>query len=209
MHEDQPVRYSGEPLEDARAAMIMLHGRGASAEDMITLSEQFSHAGLGFVAPQARDGEWFRYSFLVPVQQNEPGVSSAMVVLRSLVLEADLRGIAHERIFLFGFDQGACLVLEFAARHARRYGGVLALGGGLIGPPGTDWESQASLDATPVYIGCADVDPHVPASRVEESAQVLKDLGARVDLQVYPGLGHTIGGVQIEAVNAHLERALS
>lgn len=208
LHEGQPLLQKGPDLTLASAVMIMIHGRGATANDIMTLAPQFERETLGFLAPQAEGRSWYPYSFLVPIAQNEPGISSAMTVIRSLVMEADLNGIGSDRVFILGFSQGACLALEFAARHPARYGGVFGLSGGLIGPPGTTWESEASLGGTPVFIGCSDVDPHIPRSRVEESAEVLRRLGADVDMQIYPGMGHTISGAELEAINAIIDRAL-
>jgi len=176
---------------------------------MMTLAGQFSHKGLAFRAPNADGQSWFPYSFLVPIAQNQPGLGQALTVIRSLVLEADLLGIPPERTMILGFSQGACLALEFAARNPARYGGIFALSGGLIGPPGTSWESDQTLDGTPVFIGCSDVDPHIPRSRVEESRDVLKSLGAAVTLQLYPGMGHTISGAEIEQISTTIAAVMS
>jgi predicted esterase len=209
LHEGQPLLHEGPDLPLASAAMIMLHGRGADATDIMGLASQFPYENLAFLGPQAEGGSWYPYSFLVPVQQNEPGITSAMTVISSLVLEAELQAVPREKIFILGFSQGACLALEFAARHPARYGGVFGLSGGLIGPPGTSWESEESLAGTPVFLGCSDVDPHIPRSRLEESADVLRRLGGDVDLQLYPGMGHVISGAELEAVNRIVSTALS
>lgn len=200
-HLDQPLESRGPEQRDASALLILLHGRGSTGRDIMSLSAQFKHADLTFRAPTADSQSWFPYSFLVPVVQNEPGLSQAMTVIRSLVLEADLLGIPAERTMILGFSQGACLALEFAARNPARYGGIFALSGGLIGPPGTTWESELRLDGTPVFIGCSDVDPHIPRSRVEESRDVLSALGASVTFKLFTGMGHTISGAEIEQVN--------
>ena len=202
LHEGEPLRTAGVELSIASSAMIMIHGRGAGAHDILSLHPQFPYENMAYLAPEAESQSWYPYSFLVPMAQNEPGVSSAMTVINSLVLEAELSGIPRERIFLLGFSQGACLVLEFAARHPGVYGAVFGLSGGLMGPPGTTWESEDSLADTPVFVGCSDVDPHIPRSRVEESADVLTRLGANVGLRVYPGMGHTISGEELEEINA-------
>jgi len=209
LHEGQPLIQSGTDLTLASAAMIMVHGRGAGAADIMGLASQFPYANLAFLAPEAESASWYPYSFLVPVQQNEPGVSSAMTVINSLVMESELHGVPREKVFLLGFSQGACLVLEYAARNPARYGGVFGLSGGLIGPPGTTWESEESLSGTPVFIGCSDVDPHIPRSRVEESAEALRRLGADVDMQIYPGMGHVVSGAELDAINAALARVLA
>jgi predicted esterase len=173
------------------------------------LAPRFHHDGLSFAAPQADGNSWYPYSFLAPVSRNEPGLSEAMAVIAGLVTEANLAGIPPSRVMVLGFSQGACLALEFAARHPGRYGGIFALSGGLIGPPGTSWENGASLAGTPVYIGCSDVDPHIPRSRVEESGEVLDRLGASVAVRLYSGMGHTISDTEIEQVNVMIGRALS
>lgn len=208
LHEGQPLLQEGPEVALASAAMIMIHGRGAAAADILALSSQFPYDNLAFLAPQAESRSWYPYSFLVPIQQNEPGITSAMTVIKSLVMECELQAIPREKVFILGFSQGACLALEFAARHPARYGGVFGLSGGLIGPPGTSWESERSLEQTPVFIGCSDVDPHIPRSRVEESAEALRALGGAVDMQIYPGMGHTIGGEELEAINAVIRAAV-
>ena len=200
-HEDQPLLVQGPEMRDAQGLLILLHGRGSTARDIMTLAAQFRHEGLAFAAPQADGNSWFPYSFLVSTKQNQPGIPSAMTVIRSLVTEADLLGVPRAKIMILGFSQGACLALEFAARNPVRYGAIFALSGGLIGPPGTTWESEHSLDGTPVFIGCSDVDPHIPRSRLEESGEVLTRLGAAVTLKLYPGMGHTISGAELEQVN--------
>ena len=208
-HEDQPLLQEGPELRDATGLLILLHGRGSTARDIMTLSHQFRHEGLAFAAPQADGKSWFPYSFLVSVKQNEPGIPSAMRVIRSLVTEADLLGVPRDKVMVLGFSQGACLALEFAARNPAPYGGIFALSGGLIGPPGTTWESERSLEDTPVFIGCSDVDPHIPRSRIEESGEALSLLGARVTLKLYPGMGHTISGAEIEQVNKLISEVMS
>jgi predicted esterase len=208
-HEGQPLLHAGPELSLARAAMIMLHGRGAGAADILGLASQFPYADLAFLAPQADQNSWYPYSFLVPEQQNRPGLDSAMRVISSLILESELQMIPRERIFLLGFSQGGCLALEFAARHPARYGGVFGLSGGLFGPPGTTWEYEGSLENTPVFIGCSDVDPHVPQSRVEETAEALRRIGGDVDLRIYPGMGHTVSADEIEAINSVISGSLA
>jgi phospholipase/carboxylesterase len=206
VHEDKELLTAGPPLEEATGAMIMLHGRGAAAADILSLSSQFEHEGLAFLAPNAEENSWFPYSFLVPLNQNEPGLQSALSVVHSLVMEASLSGIPRKRIFLFGFSQGACLALEYAARNPGVYGGVFALSGGLIGPPGTTWETEERFPGSPIFIGGSDVDPHIPQSRVKESAEVLKELGAKVFLKLYSGMGHTINGAELKMVNEIIRR---
>jgi predicted esterase len=201
-HAGQPVRTAGAPLEDARAAVIMIHGRGASAESILTLAAALPAAGVAFLAPQAAGGSWYPLGFMSPVARNEPGISSGMRAIdRVLGLVADA-DVPPERTVLLGFSQGACLATEYAARHARRYGGVVGLSGGLIGPDGTPRDYPGSLDGTPVFLGCSDVDFHIPEARVRETAQVLGRLGGAVDMRLYPGMGHLVNDDEVGAVRA-------
>jgi len=191
-HRGQPVVTAGRPLDQADAAVVMVHGRGATAESILTLADELGRMDLAYVAPQAAGYTWYPYSFLVPIERNEPHLSSALELLESVTAKLQAAGIPAERTVLLGFSQGACLSLEFAARHAQRFGGVVALSGGLIGPPGTPRDYVGSLDGTPVFLGGSDRDPHVPEDRVHESAEVFRRMGARVTERIYPGLGHTV-----------------
>jgi predicted esterase len=182
--------------------MIMVHGRGASARDMVGLAGELDAADVAFIAPQASGHTWYPLSFLSPIAQNEPGLSSALGVLRRLRDTLTAQGVPAERLMWLGFSQGACLSLEFAARHPRRYAGVVGLSGGLIGPPGTPRDYQGTMAGTPVFVGCSDVDPHIPEDRVHESADVFRRLGASVDERIYPGMGHTVNRDEIVAVSA-------
>lgn len=206
-HAGQPVVTLGEPLETARAAMILLHGRGASADDILTLVPELgtSSSGFAFLAPEATHNTWYPYSFLAPIQQNEPYLSSALAVLAGLLAQVQEAGIPPERTLLLGFSQGACLSLEFVARHAQRYGGVAGLSGGLIGPDGTPRNYQGSLANTPIFLGCSDVDFHIPKERVQLSAEVLQQLGGHVTLRLYRGMGHTVNQDEIDAVRGMME----
>lgn len=191
-HQNQPVRVAGTDLSQARGAMVMLHGRGATAESILTLVPVLGLEGFAYLAPQAGGNSWWPQSFLAPITQNEPGISSAMQAVEDVLARVEAGGVARERTVLLGFSQGACLAAEFAARHARRYGGVAALSGGLIGPNGTPRDYRGSLDGTPVFLGCSDVDSHIPAERVRLSAEVLERLGGEVTMRLYAGMGHTI-----------------
>jgi predicted esterase len=191
-HQDQQVRHEGKPLDKARAAMILLHGRGATAEDILLLAHGLDHTDFAYLAPQAAGYTWYPNSFLAPIPQNEPGISSGIALIGQLVDETIAAGVPQERIVIAGFSQGACLGLEYVARNAGRFGGVLGFSGGLIGPDGTPRDYQGSLDGTPVFLGCSDVDFHIPKQRVEETAAVLGDLGAAVTMRFYPGMGHTV-----------------
>jgi len=194
----------GPPASHARIGAILIHGRGASAEDILGLSQEFSHRDIAYLAPRAAGNTWYPYSFLMPMEQNEPALSSALRSIETLVSSLRAQNVPPERVAVMGFSQGACLSLEFAARHAQRYAAVAAFSGGLIGPPGTPRDYQGSLDGTPVFLGCSDVDPHIPVDRVHESAVVFTRMGAVVDRRVYPRMGHTINQEEIEAVDALL-----
>lgn len=199
-HQDQPILTAGEPLDRAKAAMIMVHGRGATAESILTLASELAQPGFVYLAPQARGYTWYPNSFLSPIPSNEPGISSGLTVLGNLVDHLAAAGIPAEQIILLGFSQGACLSLEFAARHARRYGGVAGLSGGLIGPDGTPRDYAGSLAGTPIFLGCSDVDFHIPKERVEHSAEVLRQLGGDVTMRLYPNMGHTVNEDEINSV---------
>ena len=204
-HEGQTALHSGAPLGQARSAMILVHGRGASAESILTLAFELGRPDFAYLAPQAAGYTWYPNSFLAPIASNEPGISSGMAVLAALLRQLEAAGIPAERTILLGFSQGACLASEFSARHARRYGGVVALSGGLIGPPGTPRDYAGSLDGTPVFVGCSDVDPHIPKARVIETGEVLGQLGGAVDLRIYPGMGHTVAADEIAAVQTIMD----
>lgn len=201
-HQDQPVLAAGKPLAEAGGALILIHGRGASAESILELADYLPHPDLAYLAPQAADLTWYPYSFLAPMENNEPYLSSALARVSAVVAQAEAAGLLPERIFLGGFSQGACLASEFVARNARRYGGLLVFSGGLIGPDGTPRDYDGSLAGTPVFIGCSDVDPHIPLGRVRETAAVLERLGAAVDSRIYPRMGHTINQDEIDAAAA-------
>jgi len=197
IHRGLPVLTAGEPLAGARAAMILLHGRGATAADILLLAEELQQPGFAYLAPEAANNAWYPNSFLAPLASNEPDLSSALDIIASLLAQADRAGIPAERTIIAGFSQGACLMLEFVARHTRRYGGVIALSGGLIGPDGTPRDYPGSLAGTPVFLGCSDIDPHIPKERVLHSAEVLQALGGQVTVKLYPRMGHTINRDEI------------
>lgn len=201
-HQGLPVLMAGEPLASARAAMILVHGRGASAADILMLAKELAQPGFAYLAPEAANHAWYPNSFLAPLASNEPGLSSGLAVIASLLEQAERAGIPAERTIIAGFSQGACLSLEFVARHARRYGGVIALSGGLIGPDGTPRDYPGSLAGTPVFLGCSDIDPHIPRERVLLSAEVLQALGGQVTAKLYPHMGHTINRDEILAARS-------
>ena len=191
-HEGQPLLTAGEPLDRATAAMVMVHGRGAAAEDILALTAEMNQSGFVYLAPQAAQNSWYPNSFLAPIPSNEPGLSSGLAVIASILAQLAEAGISAERTMLLGFSQGACLSLEFAARNAQRYGGLVGLSGGLIGPDGTPRKYAGSLEETPVFLGCSDADFHIPKERVEHSAEVLQRLGGNVTKRLYPRMGHTV-----------------
>ncbi len=191
-HLEQPVRAAGASLDRADAALILLHGRGATAESILALAGEVGRPGFAYLAPQAAGNTWYPYSFLARLEQNEPHLSQALNAVAALVARVEDAGIPASRIILSGFSQGACLASEFVARHARRYGGLAALSGGLIGPEGTPRDYPGDLAGTPIFLGCSDVDPHIPLARVQESARVLTALGGAVTERIYPGMGHAV-----------------
>lgn len=204
-HAGQPVLRSGPDPTGARLTVILVHGRGGTAAGMIDLAHTLGLDDVAYLAPQAAGNTWYPLSFLAPMAQNEPGLSSGLNVLAGLVTMLERSGVASSRIALLGFSQGACLTLEFAARHARRYAAVIGLSGGVIGPPGTPRNYGGSLDGTPVLLACSDVDPHIPIERVHESTTVLRALRASVDERIYPGMGHTVTEEEIELVRTLLQ----
>ena len=199
-----PVLEAGEALDKARAAMILVHGRGATAEDIMTIAAEVTHPGFAYLAPQAAGNAWYPNPFTAPLESNEPYLGSALEVLEALLGKVE-QTIPAERVILLGFSQGACLTLEFAARHARRYGGVVGLSGGLIGPDGTPRDYPGDFVGTPAFLGCSDVDPHIKKDRVKEAADVLKRMGAQVTMRLYPGMGHTVNKDEIESVREIVE----
>ena len=203
-HGSQTVLHYGPPPADASLTVLCVHGRGASAEDILGLAAELRAPGVAFMAPNASGRTWYPYSFLAPIPQNEPGISSGLGVLARLLDELAGAGVPPDRVGLLGFSQGACLALEFAARHARRYACVVGFSGGLIGPPGTPRTYGGAMDGTPVFLGCSDVDPHIPLERVHETAATLRSLGAVVDERIYPGMGHTVNEDELSAVRALL-----
>ncbi|MCC7451964.1 MAG: phospholipase [Anaerolineae bacterium] len=199
-HAGQPVLVAGAPLDKAQAAMIMVHGRGASAYDILSLTHEIDTPGFAYLAPQAADSTWYPYPFMQPIASNEPKLSSALSVIADLLAKLEQASIPAERTILLGFSQGACLSLEFAARKARRYGGIAGLSGGLIGPDSTPRDYPGSLAGTPVFLGCSDIDFHIPAARVNESADILVRLGGDVTKRLYAGMGHTINQDEVDFV---------
>jgi predicted esterase len=183
----------------------MVHGRNAAPANILDLARAWNRPQLTYLAPAAAHGTWYPYSFMADIASNEPGVSSGIAVLASLVERAEKAGVERSRIVLCGFSQGACLASEFAIRHAGRYGGLLIFSGGAIGAPGTTWNYPGQFGGTPVFLGCSDHDPHVPEARVRETADVFARMGAEVTLRIYPGMGHTISGDEIAVAQRLLD----
>jgi predicted esterase len=191
-------------VADAQRVLIAVHGRGAEAESMLELAHAVAPAGWAHLAPQAAGHTWYPYSFLEPIERNEPNLSSALTALDNLVQGLGAAEFASEQVALMGFSQGACLVLEYTARHPRRYAAVFGLSGGLIGPPGTPRDYPGSLAGTPVFLGCSDVDAHIPVARVHETAETLRRMGAQVDERIYPRMGHTVNGDELAAIRGRM-----
>jgi phospholipase/carboxylesterase len=196
-HQNQPVARAGAPLARAKAAAIMLHGRGASADGILSLAELLARPDLAYLSPQAASRSWFPHSSLAPLADNEPWLSSALQVVGDLMDGLAQRGFPPGRVLLLGFSQGGCLALEFAARSARRYGAVVGLSAGLIGPDAAPRSTAESLSGTPMLLGCSSADPHIPLRRVHESARHLRSIGGDVAVQIYDDIGHTINDDEI------------
>jgi predicted esterase len=204
-HAKQPILRAGPAPEDAAATLVMIHGRGAGAESILSLYRPLSIENIAALAPEAAGATWYPHSFLAPLETNQPYLDSALRKIDSIVTDLIAAGVPSERIALLGFSQGACLTSEFVARHPRRYGAVMALTGGLIGPPGTPRDYSGSLGGTPVFLGTSDPDPHVPFERVRETELVLTKLGATVEVRRYPGMPHTINQDELDACRTLLE----
>ena len=203
-HADRPVETAGVSLETASAAVVLLHGRGAGPRSVLGIARELEQEGVAYLAPAAARNTWYPRSFMEPIADNEPHLSSALALVDDLVGRAT-DAVGRERVVLVGFSQGACLASEYVARNAAvadttRYGGLAALSGGLIGPEGTPREYGGDLDDTPVFLGCSDVDPHIPVERVHVTRDTLADLGAAVDERVYEGMGHTVNRDEIDRV---------
>lgn len=201
-HQGQPVLDGGTALADAQVAMILLHGRGASARGMLALADELDLSGVAYLAPQAVRRSWYPQSFMAPIEENEPELTSALQVVGDTLDTAEDGGVGPERTILLGFSQGACLATEYAVRNPRRYGGVVGLSGGLIGPEGAPLEYEGSLDDTPVFLGCSDQDPYIPLERVRETEEVFEDMEADVTTRIYEGMGHTTNGDEIKHIQS-------
>lgn len=208
-HQGQKLYTAGQPLSEAKAAMILLHGRGATAPSILDFAQVLYQPDFAYLAPQAANNTWYPYSFLAPIESNQPGLSSGLQVIGDVVAQIEAAGIPAEKIVLGGFSQGACLASEFVARNARRYGGLLIFSGGLIGPPGTPRDYEGLLDGTPIFLGCSDTDFHIPQERVHESTATFEDLGANVTERIYPNMGHTIIQDEIDQARKIVEMVMA
>lgn len=205
-HDGQPVLAAGAPPGEAPLAVVLLHGRGATAMSILDLAAAINHPGVTWLAPQARGNTWYPNRFLAPLESNEPWLSSALAAVRDLVAQIAAAGVVSSRVVLMGFSQGACLALESLVRAPDLAGGAVGLSGGLIGPAGTVWPDAGRLDGIPVFLGCSDVDAHIPKERVLESADVLRARGAEVTAILYPGMDHTINDDELEHARRLLRR---
>ena len=203
-HAVQRVLRYGAEVAKARLAVICVHGRGAFAEDILGIAAALGTTDVAYIAPQAAGHTWYPHSFLAPMEENQPELDSALGLLARLLEGLEAEHVGAERIAMLGFSQGACLTLEFAARHARRYRAVIGFSGAVIGPPGTPRDYIGSLQATLVFLGCSDIDPHIPLERVHETTDVFRRMSASVDERIYPGMGHTVTADEIAAVRAVL-----
>jgi predicted esterase len=203
------IRSAGEPLEHAKAAMLMMHGRGATAEDILSLAAQFDRPGFFYIAPQALGNTWYPNRFLDPLSTNEPWLTSTLYLMRDILDKLIQGGMPPERIIILGFSQGGCLALEFTARNARRYGGLVGLSSALIGPDDTQRDYKGSLDGTPVFLGCSDTDFHIPKERVTQAADALRHLGGAVTERLYPNLDHSVNQDEIGFVRGMMQSLLT
>ena len=208
-HHGQPVYTAGHTLARATAAVILLHGRGVSAPSALGLAGDLPGEGVAFLAPQAAGNSWYPHRFIAPLAQNEPFLSSALDAVGQVLAQVEAAGLAAGQVIIGGFSQGACLAAEFVARHPRRYGGVFALSGGLIGPPGTAFTIPAPLDGMPVFIGCGDADPHIPIERIYETTAAFSSVNAAVTQRIYPAMGHSINADELEHIQALVRGVLS
>ncbi len=204
-HGDQQLVAAGTDLADASAAAILLHGRGATARSIAQTGLQFHHDGLALLAPQAAGNTWYPNPFTAPVERNEPGRTSGLSAIQSAVDRANEADIPTDQIIVLGFSQGACLASEFVARNPTRYGGVVALSGGLIGETINTDDYDGDLDETPAFLGCSDVDPHIPEERVHTTATVVEQLNGDVETRIYEGMGHGVNQDELDYVSGMVE----
>lgn len=200
-HQDQPLITAGAPLDAAEAALILVHGRGATAQSIVRMTDELHQHGVAYFAPQAARNTWYPNAFTAPAELNEPGRSSGLQAIDDAVTEATNAGIPTDRVMILGFSQGACLASEYVARNPRRYGGLAVLSGALIGETIDPDDYEGDLEGTPVFLGCSDVDPHIPKKRVNESAEIFEQLNGNVTKRLYEGMSHGINQDEIEYVS--------
>ncbi len=192
---------AGKSFDQAKKVLIMIHGRGGTAQDILSMSEYLNVSNFSLVAPQAENNTWYPQSFLAPRANNEPWLSNALKTIKDTVLDLEKEGFSKEQIYFLGFSQGACLTLDYVAANGARYGGVVAFTGGLIGEQVDHRNYRGDFDGTPIFIGSSDPDMHVPVSRVKESTVLLEGMGAQVTEIIYQNMGHTISQAEISQVN--------
>jgi predicted esterase len=207
-HQNQQTAEHGASLSRAKAAMVMAHGRGATAQSMFPLADEFAQPDFHYVALQAQNHTWYPYSFLAEKEKNQPGINSGLQAIYDQIQSLNEAGISTVKIMLLGFSQGACLATEFAARHPQKLGGVVALSGGLIGPEINEANYSGSMEQTPVFLGCSDVDPHIPKERVDETEKVFSKLNADVTKRIYKEMGHTVNKDEIKVVRGMMANVL-
>ncbi|RBI58379.1 phospholipase [halophilic archaeon] len=200
-HQDQPLVTAGAPLDVAEAALVLVHGRGATAQSIVQMADEFHQHGVAYLAPQATRNTWYPNAFTAPIESNEPGRTSGLQAVGDAVEKANEAGISTDRIMVLGFSQGACLASEFVARNPTRYGGLAVLSGGLIGETVDPDDYDGDLEETPVFLGCSDVDPHIPEERVHESAEIFEQLNGDVTKRLYEGMGHGINQDEVDYVS--------
>jgi phospholipase/carboxylesterase len=205
-HRDQPILLGGAPLAAATGALVLLHGRGGSAQEMLTLAREIDAGGVrAWLVPEAAGRLWYPFSLLEKVERNRPALNSALGLVKRVMEKIAAANIGPERVVLLGFSQGASVALEFAARNAQRYGGIVALSGALLGPEGTPRDYEGSLAGTPLFLGHGDSDPNLPKRRVDQTATVFERLGAVVTKRMYPGLGHAMNADEVAVARGMVE----
>lgn len=208
-HQEQHMFHYGAVLDDADAVMIMIHGRGASAKDILSLAYEFDLPNLAYIAPQAKNNSWYPYSFLSPIENNEHELSSALALIGSTIEMILQKGFTSDQIYLLGFSQGACLSLEFVARNSKKYSGIFGLSGGLIGPEVKLEKYSGNLEGTEIFLGCSDIDPHIPVERVHQTEEVFKKLNANVTKRIYKGMAHTVNQDEIDFIKSVITANIS
>jgi phospholipase/carboxylesterase len=208
-HQNQTVATGGVEIEHAKIAMILIHGRGASAQSMLMFSDELDADNIHYRAIQAKGHTWYPRSFIAPKEMNQPGIKSGLQAINNQISALNKAGIPTKKIMLLGFSQGACLTTEFAARHPRRYAGIIGLSGGLIGDEVDPQKYKGSMEQTPVFLGCSDRDPHIPQQRVDLTEEVFQKLGANITKKIYVGMGHTVNQDEIAHIQNMIRQTLS